>query len=65
MAFLFPLIGAVAGAAGGFAVGEMMRVGYEGSSFDVRFLTLMVGAIIGYFGGRMMVGKSKDNHHEA
>lgn len=64
MTFLLPLIGAVAGAAGGFAIGEMVRVGVDGSAFDVRFLTLMFGAIIGYFGGRVIAGRSSKKHHE-
>jgi len=64
MTLLLPLIGAIVGAAGGFAIGEMMQIGIGGSAFDARFLTMMIGAIIGYFGGRIFAGRSADNHHE-
>ncbi len=54
MSFLFPLIGAVAGAAGGFTLGEMVRAGYGGAVFDMRLPILLVGAVIGYFIGRLI-----------
>ena len=54
MAFLFPLIGTVAGAAGGFAIGQMIRAGYGGEVFDMRLPVLLVGAVSGYFVGRII-----------
>ncbi len=56
MSFLLPLAGAVVGAVGGFSIGEMMRVGYEGTAFDARYLLLMIGALVGYFGARLCAG---------
>ncbi len=61
MSFIFPLIGAVVGAAGGFTLGEMVRAGYGGAVFDMRLPILLVGAVLGYFVGRLIAGKSSHN----
>lgn len=60
MAFLLPLLGALVGLIAGFSLGDMVKAGYGGMAIDMRYPLMAVGALIGYFIGRMIVGKHED-----
>lgn len=59
MSFLLPLFGAAAGALGGFSLGEVMRVGVDGTAIDVRYLLTMFGVLVGNFGGRLLARSAR------
>ncbi|NQV43746.1 MAG: hypothetical protein HQ501_02495 [Rhodospirillales bacterium] len=68
MSFLLPLIGAVGGGVAGFLLGEMLHVGYGGTTIDMRYPLLAAGTLVGYFIGWLVAKKpteGKDNSDSA
>ncbi len=57
MHFLVPFLVALVGIVLGYSLGDMVKAGYGGMAIDMRYPLMAVGALIGYFIGRMIVGK--------
>jgi len=54
MSILISFLGALIGGAAGFVLGEMTQFWVDGTTFDMRMVSALLGTLIGYFAGHLV-----------